>query len=666
MAFAKRSAAYSNGLDKKYDDNGTGPQSWRPNTDTRMRPWNGIRKRRIVLAVVVLGLLYLFVKNMPTDVVPAGNRIDPLTGLNRARMPSLGRPNRQSSSLNTARDGEIYDGPVRFPVLASTLHGHAHKTKDGRENAVFILHDLKSAAPLTTVACELALHNRTTVHMLLACPQESTVDEIVDLAGIAQQECPIYWHDGRVDHNSQSSFARRATAIHGAMGHVHSYLRPVVVVIDQQQARHSQLTAALKLRLDQTWTPLVILPDNALTSMSWVTTLDAKGLSLLSQNQIDVLITPYRSSAGSLLRLLQSIQSAEYSGLPLPRITVEIPPDIDAFALRYLEFFRWPSEVPTTPSKLILRKRLRKNGSSPSTSVIQTLESFYPPSYPMSHVLLLDPDVELSPDYLSYLHYLTMEYKYSSRGENVTHLLAGISLDISTPKPGEDFSGTPFVLSQNPTSAATLYFGDKWVELQNYLSLRLREDPDLKQIISQSSNMRSSPVREQSAFLTIASELMRAQNYYVLHPTFSAAADTRLITKHTESHQSAEHFKLPTPEMSHSDLHIPPPTLDKTTILSNEDTYPPLRPSKHHPQPDLTPGYLSSLLKDAGYAGLPPDRSIPTLDHSGQRVTWMDSIVASKQYADKVSLQLGGCTNLNDRDETKLGVERLFCTSSAA
>lgn len=664
MAFAKRSAAYSNGLDKKYDgDAAPNGQQWQPSI--RMRPWTTVRKRRIFVAIVVVGLIYLFFKNIPTDVPSVGRRIDPLTGLSQARMPNSVSSTPQSKGPDAGINGEVYDGPVKFYELADTLRSHSHSLDThGKENVVFVLYDLRSAASLTALACEMGLHNRTRVHMVLVCPQENAVSEIVAVAGIRPQDCPITWHDARPDHNSQSSLPRRITAIQIAIGHVHNYLKPVAVLIDEQQTKNSHVTATLRSRLDLSWTPLSVVPNNALTSMNWITTLDARSLSLLNQNQIDIVITPYRSSSGSLIRLLESIRSAHYHNLPLPRITVDIPPDVDSFALSYLEYFRWPSEVPISSNKLTLRRRLKRSTFSPPLASLHTLESFYPQTYPLSHVLVLDPDVELSPDYFSYLYYLALDYKYGSKGQNITDVLMGISLDVSPNPPTEQPKNSPLLLSQSSTNSATLYFGDRWIELQDYLSLRLDHDPDLTKTISTTATKSESKSPDSPAWLKPATELMRARNYYMLHPTFQGiSSNTRLVTKHTESHQPPEEqFILPKPAIANNDSSIPAP-ITEPTILTSEGLYIPPRSSQHHARPDLSSNFLTQLFTDkrSDHAGLPIDQDIPMYDHTGTPTSWADSIIAANKFADQIKLQLGGCMILDDRDVTKEGVDALFC-----
>lgn len=603
---------------------------------------------------------------MPTDVPSVGIRIDPLTGLSQARMPMPVRPKPQGSSLVPEESGAVYDGPVKFYQLASTLRYHLQVTAGAKEHVVFALYDLRSTASLAGLACEMALQNRTVVHMVLLCPQDNTMLEIAEVNGINQQDCPIFWHDGRPDYNSQSSTARRTVAIQAALGHVHSYLRPTTVVIDEKQAKDSHFTAALRSRLDLTWTPLSIIPNDALVSTNWIASLDGRSLSLLSRVQIDIVIKPYESSSGSLIRLLRSLQDAHYAGLPLPRITVEIPRNIDLFALRYLESFRWPMDSHTSASKLTLRTRLDSANQSPAVASLRTLESFYPPAYSLSHVLVLDPDVEVSPDYLQYLYYLTLEYKYGLRGDNVTGALMGISLDAlssqsesersSDPSLWTGLQDNPFAFLQSPSGRATLYFGDKWVELQDYLSLRLHYDPDLSKRLSGETETKT---RDQPAWLRHASELMRARNYYVLYPTFFNYPEERLITIHSEAHETPEEFALPTAAISEDG--IPAPSAENT-VLSSENMY--NQASKHHPRPVFSSAFLSSLAVDqkTQRLGLPRDKDIPLYSSTRQATNWAESSLIAERYSEQISLQLGGCKSLANRDaEIGEGIAYLFC-----
>lgn len=669
MALAKRSAVYNNGLDKKTDLPLYG-QTWQPNA--RMRSWSFFRKKRALLAILALCGIYIFIKFLPTDVPSVGSRIDPRTGqpqghpVDRTTTSKQPKPGRPAGKVPEQLLDQIYDGPVKFYRLASSLRPHLRKVDDDRDHVVFLLRDLRTAASLVPLACDMANYNRSRVHMAVMTLRENSIEEIMSVSGVEAPDCPIFWHDTRPDYNSQSSFNRQTTVVQAALSHLDAALNPTAVIIDQQQAKDTHFKDAVQSKLDSIRVPLTIVPNNALTSMSWITAMAGQSLSLLNQNQIDIVITPYKQSAGSLLRLLESIQKANYAGLPEPRITIELPQTIDDFALRYLEYFRWPSDRETGQSKLILRRRIDPAQISPAVASLHTLESFYPPSWPLSHVLVLSPDVELAPEYLQYLTYLMLEYKYGIKGRNMTSAMMGIALDLPERALNDKH---PFVdqttsrigsllWSQSPSSTATLYFGDKWVELQNWFTLRIQYDPKLEKTVESSV---ASVSTKHPAWLGQAQELMLARNYYLLYPGFSHDAGLKLATIHTELHQDPEEFarklKPVLPDRSSSISSI-----SKDDVLTGEED---TGHTHHHVTSDPAISLLALLLgtqRALDREQLPQDFDLPMYSADG-RVTDRDtSEMDADMFAEHISLELGGCDTLKDRDERKKGhIEYMFC-----
>lgn len=663
MALAKRPAAPYDGLKKH--DLPLHSQTWQ--SAPRMRPATIFRKRRLFVALVALVVVYLFIKYLPTDVPSVSQRIDSRTGRSQGRpvVPDLAsKKSGDETAGGTLSAKQLYDGPVKFYRLASSLRPHLYNEKEDRDSVLFMLYDLQTAASFTGVACEMALYNKTNVHMGLMTTRDASIEDIMSVSGLKVEDCPISWHDARPDYNSKSSPARQAVVIKAAVSHMHTTLKPSVVIIDQRQASNTHFKTALQEKLDSVRTPLSIIPNDAHTSMSWITTLDGKGLSLLNQNQIDIIIQPYKQSAGSLIRLLESIKSAHYTGLPLPRITVELPHTIDPFALRYLENFHWPHDSPISQSKLILRRRIDNNKLTPAIATLRTLESFYPPTTPASHVLVLSPDVELSPSYLQYLYYLTLTYKYGNPGLQITSSLTGISLDL--PEHTLD-NKTPFLtgkepqsaltLHQSPSAHAALYFGDHWVELQSYASLRLSNDPSLSLTVPNSIESTISPAHP--SWLQLSSELLQLRNNYILYPAFADIPGKKLITIHTESTQSPEEFwtepTRPTPDS------IPLLEDSDTSILTGDHEHPDLH-ANMLPEPTSSTQSIQSLLNLKGRETLPDSKDIPLFSAAGHATDWDMSRTESEAYADKVSLELGGCRSLGERDDEIIGrLEYLFC-----
>ena len=642
-----------------------------------MPPVTIFRKRRVLIILVVLTVLYFFVKYLPTDVPSVGDRIDSRTGRSQGRPFPVSHAPKQdgdTSASDTIGATQLYDGPVKFYHLAGSLRPHLYKKAHGRDNVLFMLHDLRGAASLTGLACEMALHNRTNVHMGLVAPHDVSIQEIMSIIGIKIEDCPIFWHDARPDYNSKSSPNRQAIVVKSAISHMHAALKPTVVMVDEEQASNGIFGGALQDKLRSIWTPLSVVPSDALTSMSWVAGLDGGGLSLLNQNQIDIIIQPYQHSAGSLIRLLESIKSAHYSGLPFPRITVELPQEIDPYALKYIENFRWPHDSPLSESKLILRRRIDDSKLSPAIASLRTVESFYPPTTSNSHVLVLSPDVELSPSYLQYLYLLTLTYKSGNPGKRITNSLMGISLDLPSHSLDNHTPFTvtttpqiqPLLLHQTPSSTATLYFGHHWTDLQTYISYRLRSDLTLTKTLTSTPESSISPTHP--AWLKLAQEIMQAQNTYILYPAFAKTPEKNLVTIHTESTQSPEEFwKDPRPITSES-IKIPPLNANSSVLSADEPETPVHTVQAQAPHANMahestqSPFSLQSLLGLKHREQLPYDIDLPIYSVTGHLTDTDTSRSNSKAYADKLSLELGGCKDLDHRDDKSIGrVEYLFC-----
>ena len=269
-----------------------------------------------------------------------------------------------------------------------------------------------------------------------------------------------------------------------------------------------------------------------------------------------MLIQAPSGSSGSLVRLLKSIESADYFGTRRPHLTIELPAEIDTATWRYLENFVWPpvdSSGASHASQVSLRHRIPRRTLTEYEASARFVESFYPVRTEDSHVLLLSPQIELSPLYYHYLMYHLLEYKYSTHGKVIKTypLLMGISLELPThflndseplvpplrERPPSNRNRrtlgepTPF-LWQAPNGNAALYFGDKWMEFHSFLTARLSKPPTSRtKLIS----------KKHPSWLELLLELMTARRNSLLYPTFSAD-DEAIATVHHELYQVPEEF----------------------------------------------------------------------------------------------------------------------------
>jgi hypothetical protein len=120
------------------------------------------------------------------------------------------------------------------------------------------------------------------------------------------------------------------------------------------------------------------------------------------KNHIDILIQATPGTTGSLIRLLKSLNAAEFPSSSIPHLTIELPHDVDAATKQFLEGFQWPPSYipnPTGAKYVSLRHRIPRQRLSEEESSVRFLESFWPANPTMSHILVLSPQVELRPNF---------------------------------------------------------------------------------------------------------------------------------------------------------------------------------------------------------------------------------------------------------------------------
>ena len=258
-----------------------------------------------------------------------------------------------------------------------------------------------------------------------------------------------------------------------------------------------------------------------------------------------------------------------------------------------------------------------------------------------SHVLLLSPQIELSPLYYHYLIYHLLEYKYSTHGNVIktSPNLMGISLELpthllndseplvpplvapSTRKRRTSWEPTPF-LWQAPNSNAALYFGDKWMEFHSFLTARLSKPPTTRtKLIS----------KTHPSWLEFLLELMSARRYSLLYPGFSMD-DEAIATVHDELYQVPEEF----PRESFTPPPAPELNPDEPLSLVYEKKRPP--PNTEH---SLSSSTLLSNLPNSG--NLPEIPDLPLLALDGFTLTQKEANDDAWTFTEAYRRDIGGC-----------------------
>ena len=397
---------------------------------------------------------------------------------------------------------------------------------------------------------------------------------------------------------------------------------------------------------------------------------------------VDILIHAPSDSSGSLIRLLRSIEQADYFGSRPPHLTIELPPEIDPPTQQFLDHLVWPPIDPSGArhtSQVTLRRRIPRQSLSVEEAASHFVESFYPARSADSHVLVLSPQVELSPLYYHYLKYNLLEYKYSSYSRSdPSSGLMGLSLELPTaylnnrapfePPSDEDaLTGddtskstdtTPF-LWQAPNSNAALYFGDKWIELHSFLSNRIAAQKS-----ASPPSQRSKQISQKyPSWMEYVLELMRARAYTLLYPNLPASDS--IVTVHNELYQLPQEFA------AHAHAGTPPPTDGAMPTSDPQEPFtvdpatitPPSIPPEH---PLLSTPLLSILPSDGD---LPDLDTLPVLSYSGQLLRPADASKLSTSFATEFRREIGGCHDAKKQNNKpvlkKWSADDLFCLNDA-
>jgi hypothetical protein len=357
------------------------------------------------------------------------------------------------------------------------------------------------------------------------------------------------------------------------------------------------------------------------------------------------------------MRLLDSLKKADFFSSVPPRLTIELPHIIDEPSRRYLSRFKWPPTKEPAASLLTLHHRIPQHGLSAEENSIRMLESFWPSDPMISHVLVLSPQIELSPLFFHFLKYTLLEYKYSfSRADTQQNLMA-LSLDIPStylndstlfiPPLGNVTQGskvvaqgvTPF-LWQAPNSNAALYFGEKWLELHDFVAQVLSSE----RLVTSPATLNMKEVsKTYPSWLEHVLKLARARGYWTIYPNFE---DTdSLATLHNDLYQPPEEYKEEI-EAEASDGEL---TADPAKHLS----------LMH----DETPLITKSLLSMLPFKGeLPMVADMPLLSWDGNRINVGDLEQHAVEYSSMFRREIGRCDeNAPDKLRSDFGAEDLFC-----
>lgn len=627
-------------LGKKSDERPSSSTEW-----TARKVASGLpRRRRTIYVICSLFAVFLIAKNLSLFPLEASSDVSepslPLSHVGQTEKPR-----------DMPRPGRSYSGPIKFYRLAASLQSVAHLRGQRRfnRNVLFAAAGSKSLAAVVPIACGMAQRDRNDVHVALLGQDETSLGELQSIHGAT--DCGVHWHDGRPDHAVESTYARMQTSAAAALAHLYEFLHPQVLIVDSPLREESYSTKASR---QQQAVPVIELPEDAVETLMWITQLDSAALSAWTKVSVDIVVQAPNEHAASTVRLLRSIEEADYFGARRPSLTVELPTAVNSQVEEYLQNMIWPpqSESPPT-SRLTVRRRIRRKTASPEEASARLVESFYPRSAENSHLLFLSSECELAPLYYHYLFYSLLDLRYSEPGglPPNSELIAGISLDL----PQKYLNGTfPFVMPktntttrspflwQAPSNRAVLYFGETWKEFNSFLSKRLATKPTLRSRLMDD---------KKPMWLDFLLELMKARAWTLFQPG-NLNEQVALVTIHEEDYEIPDELlRKPGRDVAAS------PQLQERDVLTDEK----LRRPEDAERALLTSSLLSVMSNTSKDDSLP---DLAILDFDGNDVSAADIASSARNFAKEFRQTIGRCKEANLAPYEQITASILFCNDA--
>ncbi|KAL3955732.1 hypothetical protein ACCO45_011295 [Purpureocillium lilacinum] len=319
--------------------------------------------------------------------------------------------------------------------------------------------------------------------------------------------------------------------------YINTYMHPQAVLVDSTDAEETFFLRGARDEISSTHAALIELPHKPETRLSWITKLDAPALAAWNQVRFDIMVRAPPTGTGNIKRLLNSLARADLGGHSIPHLTVELPSLIEKPLQEFLGRYEWPpsaGDEKPLPRMMSLHRRIPSHRISEEESLVRFLESFWPLDPVNSHVLVLSPNAEVTPQFFHYLKFAILYYRYSRAATSEGLELRLMAMGFAVPTVSLD--GTqPF---SPPRHDAVLFLGDKWVELHAYVS----------QMINRHSSSPSSPAliakkevgKQHPAWMEYAVQLARLRGYFTLYPGKDTAG--AIVGVHTDLSDKPEEY----------------------------------------------------------------------------------------------------------------------------
>nr|POE51840.1 hypothetical protein CFP56_26047 [Quercus suber] len=680
-----------------------------------LMPWRW-RAKRLLATIAALAFVFVFIKNFPAALGPVSERMDvrlspSWTGETAAKMQEglagvrgkLGGDIAQGVSEDATTDGarpgpqqaiaeptgpppkpkgsrlsekHYFNGAIKFYRLATSLQkiSKTSGSRSSNHNILFAASSLKSAANLMPLACDMARRGRNYVHMAFMGRDGLSVDEILEINGVHTEDCSVYFHDARADYSEYSTDERAEHATKGAMIHFQNLMHPQAIIMDDSKVEDAFFARGMRAKANEFWKTLIEVPAGRYEEFSWISRLDSGSLSNWFTPKIDILIEVPSGTSGGLVRAIKNLQDADYAGLRVPRLTIDLPKDLPHRVSELLKYTNWPPGIDPSPMKqstLTLRHRISPSGVSSEEATLRHLESFYPVNKDDHHLLILSPGVEVNPLYLHYLLYTILEHRHSAKGSAFSDDLLGVSLDVPTtflngsqdfaPPKVHDMHGTIYTdreaydqdaqssfLYQAPRTSAALILGAKWATLHDFLSNRI-----LAVNSGKAAKPRKLVSEKEPAWLEYLLELMRARGWAMLHPAQSFA------TVHNELYHLPEEFATSANTRKQTSAD---PKKDRENLVARQEAFLTAEnPPKIEPNIEHDVNTLQPLHKFLPFDGVLPSLSdLPYIKHDGDFLGDItDADALREDYTKSFRREIGACS---EADATRERVEHDFLT----
>ncbi|KAJ5492302.1 hypothetical protein N7453_010399 [Penicillium expansum] len=619
------------------------------------------RPRRLLLAIIALVLVYEFFKHMPTDLAPAADRFDPaIAKLREESLARLGASDKPPAVLKpdtlqpdnlppvkvseSNRKEEAYDGMIKFYELAHSLPRYKYSQKAASRAVVFAASSLHSVSDLLPLACRMANQRLNYVHFTLMGKEDVSIEGIKEVNRIRDSECPMTWHDARPDYAPKSTDGRMKRSVIGGLQNIQIYLSPEVIITQGQGWEDSFFWDGVEVYSQENGIPHLAL-STASRDLMWIASLDSEALRSWNKIQIEMVVHAPSESSGSLIRLMKSLDAADYLG-SAPSLTIELPQRVDSQLLLFLQHLGGLNQL---SGRITIRRRIQPHDMDTAESSLRTVESFYPRDPEVTHLLLLSPQTELAPSFYHYLKFAVLNYKQSARAKRIFSNMIGISLELPSFKPTADsqsFTPPPMTVEGKEQFLPPLYFGDAWAEFHSFMAKRLSTPQSAEasqtKIISE----------KYPAFMEHMLEMIRAKGYYLLYPSFPGIKSSSIATVHNELYQTPEEFGNSNPASS----------VEEATQVIHDPTQPRtggISAGLGSIEKPLNRASTVMPLLDLFSSGLPDLDALPLLSYDGEELTATAYSKQTEEYARQFRTHFGGCARDGKIDEPL--TDQLFC-----